>query len=195
MRQLSQNIKNQLAAGTLDIFYLVRIYETDGTVLFSSTTNPFDIQLSDGRSFEANGAILSIDPPQLTTTVDREQYKISIADASLVQSNLAQSGLVGKQIEVLAGFNNGDTGVPFENAADTITLYRGRVDSVAYKITTEILGERILVITGTSPMLALDMKKGIYLSRDFIRQRNINDSCCDDIYEGGSSVVLKWGKS
>ena len=39
----------------------------------------------------------------------------------------------------------------------------------------------------------LDMKKGLYLSKDKVRGRNPDDSSCDRVYDG-SGATLKWGK-
>jgi hypothetical protein len=193
MRQLSANVQAALEQGS-DTIYLVRVTARDGTVIFTSTTYHSDLTLTNGYAYEANGLLVSADPPQLSTTVDREQYRVTVADPEFLEGVHAENGLTGKILDVRLGFINPVTGLPFLEPVDTFMVYRGRVDGSAYKINTEEFGESLLQITGISPILSLEMKKGIYLSRDAVRQRNANDSSCDQLYEGSSSVVLKWGR-
>ena len=195
MRQLSANVAPLLIAGTAEMILLVRIYDKNNTVIFTSTTFYEDVTLSNGYVYAANGLIVGADPQQLSTTVDREQYKISIADPSFLQGPLLEAGLTGARLEVRLGFINPATGLPFTAETDTFILYRGRIDNAGYKISTEEYGESILQISGASPLLSLDTKRGLLLSKDAARQRNSNDSCCDQIYEGSSAITLKWGKA
>lgn len=195
MRQLSANVVAALTGADLETFYTIRIADKNDTVVFTSTTHHSNVTLSNGHLFEANGLIVSVDPPQLSTTVDREQYKVGIADPAFLQGSMAENGLIGKKLEVRIGFIDPTTGLPYTNVNDTFLVYKGRIDGTAYKVSTQEYGESVLMITGTSPILSLDMKKGIFLSRDAVRQRNVNDSSCDQLYEGSGSVVLKWGRA
>jgi hypothetical protein len=80
------------------------------------------------------------------------------------------------------------------NILDTVIAYKGRVESVSMSVKTGGLGERIIQITGSSPMRNLDMKNSVYISRDNMRKNDPSDTSCDQIYDGSSSVTLKWGK-
>ncbi len=195
MRQLSANVAPLVESGEAETIFLVRITDKDGLVVFSSTTYFDNVTLSNGYEYEANGMLVSADPPQLSTTVDREQYRIAIADPEFMQGDNAENGLTGKRMEVRLGFINPEDGLPFTSITDTFVVYRGRVDGAAYKVSTQEFGEVLLQITGISPILSLDSKSGITLTKDAVRQRNPNDSCCDQLYEGSSTLVLKWGKA
>jgi hypothetical protein len=43
--------------------------------------------------------------------------------------------------------------------------------------------------------MSLEMKSGILLTKDSVRKRNPKDSCCDTLYDGSATLVLKWGKT
>jgi hypothetical protein len=195
LRQLSANIAPLLTSDSgVEMFYLVRITAKTGAVILTSTTHYDDITLSNGHIFEANGLIVSADPPQLSTTVDREQYRVTLSDPEFLQGTMAEIGLVGKVLEVRLGFIDPATGLPFTNVLDTFIMYRGRLEGSSYKVDTNEFGEALLQMTGVSPILSLDMRRGLTLSKDAARQRNAQDTCCDQILEGASSVVLKWGR-
>jgi hypothetical protein len=195
MRLLSANIQAAILEKGEIAFYMFRLYDRNGDTILTSTTFFQDVILSNSVMFEANDILLGVDAPKLSTTVDRERFKVLIADNDLSKGSLIESNLVGKKMEVYLGFVNPTTGLPFTNVNDTLLVYRGTVDSNAYKINTAALGEVQWVITGASPILSLDQRAAITLSRDSIRQRNPLDSCCDDLFEGSAGYTIKWGKS
>jgi hypothetical protein len=200
MKTFSSTIKSVLSFDNIEGFYLLRVTDIDGSVIFSSTTHYADITLSNNNTYFSDGLILSVDPPQLTSTVDREQYKIVLVDPTFSQASKLDTTLLGKVLETRIGFINnisiGGTpiGQPFTNIDDTFVLYRGRVDSVAYEIDANELGEVKMVITGASPLVNLDQKNGVYISREVIRANNGSDTCCDEVYQGSGVITLKWGK-
>jgi hypothetical protein len=151
------------------------------------------IALADYNYF-SDATLVTIDPPQMSTNVDREQYKITLADPMLEKMTSVRNNLVGKVLEGRLGFVNHYTGTPYLEIADCPIVYKGRIDGASYLIKTNEFGESILQITGSSPMRNLDMKKSLFISRDFVRQRDATDSSCDQIYEGSGAITLKWGK-
>jgi hypothetical protein len=166
-----------------------------------STSLFMDIDLLDsaglpvlGHSYVADDTIASVDAPQATTNVDREQFRILLSDPRLESMETVFNNLVGYPIEVRLGFLNIDTCMPFLDLSDTIIVYKGRVDSTAYSIKTQEMGEAVLQVTGSSPMRSLDAKNSLFLSRDYVRQLSPNDSSCDQIFEGSEALVLKWGR-
>lgn len=337
-----------LSKDDIEAFYLLRITNSDGSAIYSSTTHFMDITLSNGNTYTADGLIMSVDNPQTSSSIDREQYKVALADPAFAQGISAQTGLVGKFLETRIGFINRsatpgvqnfvasntydfngtiptgwtypgtaiasytntattitntvvdqnlikgsltlsplnnylvqisviwlagawegilyyantthnysgvvgqyivipqpvlntwttitldmrtlvsdwmtggtitglrfdfinnvsasvaidsisigkaeDYGQPYLDAMDTFSAYKGRIESCAYDIDTRELGQVKLTITGSSPIVNLDQKRSIYLSRDYIRKQNGTDSCCDQIYEGSGMITLKWGK-
>ena len=226
MITFSNNVKNALASDMIEAFYMLRILNSDGTSIFTSTSLYTDITLTDDLGANLNSStnyhvyisddsIISVDLPSLSTNVDREQYKIVVSANNLLNAaptidintkNISltnkefgqlantQNMLIGRGIEGRIGFINTTTGMPFTKLSDTILIYKGTIESIGYLIKTQEMGESLLQITGSSPMRNLDLKSGLYLSKDYIRQVNLNDSCCDQIYEGSGAVTLKWGR-
>lgn len=195
MRQLSANVAPLFESGEVETVIMVNIKDKDGGLVLTSTTYYDDITLDSGDYFEANGMLVSADPPQLSTTVDREQYKVTISDPDFLEGGEAENGMTGKKMTVLVGFINPATGTPFTADEDVFCVYKGKVDGAAYRVSVQSLGEALLQITGVSPILSLEARKGIYLSKDAIRRRNPKDSSCDQLYEGSNALVLKWGKA
>ena len=106
MISFSSNILACLALDNVEAFYLLRITNSDGTAIFSSTTHFMDVTLSNGNVYTADSLILTVDNPQSSSGVDREQYKIVLADPTFGQGVSAQTGLVGKYLETRIGFIN-----------------------------------------------------------------------------------------
>lgn len=194
MIQFSANIQTVLSQMPIETFYMLRVSNINGTAIYSSTDYFMNVTLSNGYVYTADSLLLSVDPPQLSSTVDREQYKIVLSDPSFSQASIIENNIVGKYLETRIGFINQTTGLPYLTASDTLIVYKGRIDSAGYVIDSGEIGESKLQITGSSPISNLDQKNGIYLSKETIRNANGNDSSCDQIYEGSGALMLKWGK-
>lgn len=197
MISFTDNIKSVLNNDSIEYFSMVRIESSPGVNLYATTTYYNDIQLlpvSATYHYVADGTLLAADPPQNTSTVDREQYKVAFADPFNTKRGDIESSLVGKIIECRLGFVDPVTSQPFLNIEDTIVVYRGRVDGASISIKAGSLGESIVQITGSSPMRNLDMKKPYYISKERVHQRNPNDTSCDQIYEGSGALIVKWGR-
>lgn len=193
MITFSSNILNLIIANEIDFFALVKIVDEDNVNWKTVTSHHAIVILSDSTVYTADGTLLGLSPPQTSTNVNREQFKIQFADPAFLQTGAADFGLIGHRVTVRLGFLD-INGVPYTNILDTALIYSGKVDSTSYLIKTEERGDSILQIVCSSPMSDLDLKKYIFLSRDFIRGRNQNDSSCDMIYGGSGTLQLKWGK-
>lgn len=190
MIQFSEKVKQILSQPTIEAFYLVDV----DSGLYRTTSFFRDITLSNGVTFSNDGRLLSVDPPQLSSTVDREIYKISIADPDFNSGDSADRGLIGKLVEVRIGFVNQATNLPETNIVDTVLVYRGKIDGTSYIVNTNTIGEAVLNVTCSSPMADLDLRKPIYTTKDAARSREPSDTSCDQIYEGSGQLTLKWGK-
>jgi hypothetical protein len=193
MINFSPTVVEVLAQPTIESFYLVRVLD-GATVMYSTTSYFRDITLSNGTIYYSDGRLLSVDTPQLSSSVDRELYKIAIADPDFNSSEAADAGLVGKQVEVRLCFVSHITKNPLTNIADCPLVYKGTVEGTNYTIETATVGESVLSISCSSPMSDLDLRRPIYLSKDTVSSRNPLDTCCDQIYEGSGQLTLKWGK-
>jgi len=201
MIAFSTNVSALLAQSSIQAFYMLKITNSAG-IIYRSTTHYANVTLSDGVTYLANSTIISADPPQLSTSVDREIYKITIATNDYLTAEWAPGsptntfiadGGVGYTLESRLGFI-GAAGVPLTTITDTLLIYKGLVESVSASIKTGDFGDSFIQISGSSPMNSLDMKKFIYLSKETIRKRDATDTCCDQIYQGSSALTLKWGK-
>jgi hypothetical protein len=202
MMSFSATVQGYLSNGRIEAFYLLRLLNSNGSWIYSSTSCFCDITLTEAGvslganfTYSSNSSLKSVDLPQQSTSVDREQYKISIiTNPTNPQMNLATTNLIGKTLETRIGFINTATGNPDMAIENTIIVYRGRVESAGYIIESSDIGESTLQLSGSSPIVNLDQKNGLYLSRDSIKHLNVNDTCCDQIYESSSAITLKWGK-
>jgi hypothetical protein len=125
MRQLSANIKALIDAENVTAFYMVLVQAFDsGFVYFNTTSHYADLTLSNGVEYLSDGKLKSCDPPQLSATVDREQYKLILADPGFDDGATIGMGLVGAVLEVRLGFINPSTGTPYTNISDTFVVYK-----------------------------------------------------------------------
>ena len=170
----------------VQIFYCVSIGNEHHTTLYSEVT-------IGGITYLPTGRISALDPPQMTSTVDREVYKISLINHDMSMGLKFDNGMVGTPVTVIVGFVDPVTNLPETNAGNTFIVYSGEIDSTSCRIDSSN-GESTSSISCTSPMNSLDLTRGFYSSRESIRAINGNDSCFDQIYEGAGQVFLYWGK-
>ena len=186
MITFSAQLKDFLSRPTVSGFYLIQIKDTYMTTYFNDVT-------VDGHVYLKNSPILSVEPPQQSSSVDSQKYVIGFADPSYSLGFMSESNIVGAPACVRICIINPDTKVPLLN--DLITIYKGAVSDTAYKVETGELGSTVYQVTCSSPMGNLDMTKNFLGNKSFIRERiDSSDSAFDQIYEGGSRVRVRWGK-
>jgi hypothetical protein len=194
MYEFSTDVKNIVNSEYFSFFMLLEILNANNSPYRRLTTHASELTMSDGATYLPN-RIISVDPPKASSAVDREQYSFVISDSQFLEAEQIEGGnFIGRKVNARIGFLNA-SGVPLTNLTDTFLIYSGRIDSYTYKIKTEEIGEVLLQFTCSSPMADLDLKKGIFLSKDFVKGRDPLDTSCDMIYGGSLSLSLKWGKS
>jgi hypothetical protein len=194
MRYISTAVKTLLELNAIIPFYLVSV----GTTL-KHTSLTQDLSVN-GVTYLGDNKLVAIQPPRLSSVVDREAYSIIYADPDFELRPLFEAGFSGSLITVSIGFFNisGGTlggvapGEPMTNPDDIIISYQGTVDSQTYSVNFD--GAVTAGIEGSSPMGALEMTKGFYTSKNNMRERNPNDTSFDEIYEGSKGIALRWGK-
>jgi hypothetical protein len=187
MINLSTAISGLLLGDVVEIFYLL---DVDG---FRSTSHFSNVTL-DGVLFESNGAIVNVEPPQISSTVDRQAFKITLTDVGVPFGSVAENGLLGLPVSLKMGFINPLTDLPFVDAADYLEVYTGEIDGVSYSINTASQGEKLFIISCTSPMSDLDLRRPVYSSNDYMNKNHPGDTCYEQIYEGSGPISLRWGK-
>jgi hypothetical protein len=198
MITFSPTLQNVFQNDGVTFFNTVKISKRVGNayVLYRATTTlDHDVTLSDGVTYIADRVLQAIDPFKISSTVNREAFKFVIADPTIAFGSEVEQGLVGAKAEVRVCFLHPTTGAVLTNIADTLLIYGGYIDEIAYSVNTEEQGEVLLHFNCSSPLADLDQKSGIYLSKDVVRGRNFRDGCCDSIYLGSAHLQLKWGKA
>lgn len=202
MRKISTVIANVIDQPNVMPFFLVSI----GDMNLYLTTLQYDVVMSDGQTYLSDGGLVSVDPPRLSSVVDRESYKITIADPDFEFRTFLDNGAVGSELSVRVGFLNaltetliGSDGVevthyhPFKDLRDTIYAYKGAIDSHSYNIDFSN-NEVMLTLEGSSPLANLDQVRAFYTSKDQMNQVNKNDTSMNEVYKGSGELTLKWGK-
>jgi hypothetical protein len=172
-------------------FFLLAEIQTNPVLRITST--PFDITYPSGSTtvYSATNSIIGFGPPRVSSSVDREVYELIFLDHDNFFQAQLRAGITGKLLTVYAGFFN-SSDVPLTGSNDVIVAYQGFID------TGKILNDgssKQGVIQAASPMASLDATGGYIVSKDGMDQVNSTDTSFDDIYVGGKSVTLKWGKS
>lgn len=188
MITFSSNVQNALSQPAQSTFELVKIGANYHTTYFR------DLSMTGGNTYIADGLILSVDMPQLSSTVDRQLYQLIVAKEMFSLAAISVSGMLGTPVEVRIGFIDFSTKVPFTNIADTILIYGGKIDTIGLNLATAQYGESAYTIKCASPMSDLDLTKAYYTSQDYLNKRYPNDRAYEQVYEGSSQINLRWGK-
>jgi hypothetical protein len=191
MISLSPTLVQVLQQPTIEAFYLVEI---GLATVYRSTSFYSDIVLTNGEVYVADGKLLAADPPQLSASVDREQYKIALVDSNMEFRQYFET-LTARPIKVRVGFVDQTTEQPLLDKSNTVLIYGGYIDSYSYTIENQESGSVVLNLLCTSPMGDLDMKKTLYTNRDAFINIDAADTSFNQIYEDAGQIALKWGKA
>jgi hypothetical protein len=100
MRNISASIQLLLAQDYIDTFYLVALGATR-----RHTTINRNITFN-GDLFLGNSELASVEPPRLSSVVDREPYKVSYVDPLFTFRSEFETGMVGQVVIIYLGFIN-----------------------------------------------------------------------------------------
>jgi hypothetical protein len=197
MIQLSATVQALLVSPSLNFFYLVKL----GANKFY-TSAPYNVTMDDGITYVADSGLIGVEPPRISSVVDRASYKISFADSGMLLKSYFETGAVGDPVVVRIGFFNtlGHTvgGVApdlfFPQLANTMIVYSGVVDGQNYNIDFG-QGEVTAVIECASPMADLDMVRSFKTNSDSMITRDPNDICFNRVFQGSGSISYNWGKT
>lgn len=198
MRVYSDNVKSLLSRQDIGIYFCVEIQHSSGYL--RHTTLPQDVTVG-GISYTADNNLMSVEPPKLSSVVDREAYKITYTDPNFTLRSIFEAGLTGAPIQVLLGFINTTAstlggalpGAPLTNVEDTVIAYAGAVDTQGYSM--QDCEEITVVIEGASPMSSLNLLNVFYTSQDALKQYSSTDTAFDQVYAGSKDVDFLWGKA
>jgi len=169
----------------VDFFFLIKL-EFSATYYLTSFASDL---VYDSNTYLASGGLFEYDPPRISSTVDREAYRISVLDFSDAFLAEFKGNVVGKPITVSLGLLNA-SGQPLLSTADVIPVYTGFVDAPAI---TNDFDRKIAIIEGTSPMADLDGSRTFYTSKAGMDNYSTTDTSFDAIFSS-ADIQLKWGK-
>lgn len=185
MRQFSSSVQQVLDSNNIKFFFLIKL-EFSQTYYMTSYHSNIEFN---NNVYLADGGLFEYDSPKQSSVVDRESYKIVLADISNTMVQEFKDNVVGKNITVYAGFLD-ENNMPLLNPSDIVMVYKGYVDSPAINNNWET---KTAVLEGTSPMSDLDAVNPFYTSKDGMDQRDTTDTSFDDMFQDGE-IKLKWGK-
>lgn len=189
MISFSATVQDAFKEPVIETFYLLKITG------IGNKTDYFRPLVVDGVTYLADGTVLRVELPQMSSVVDRQLFKITLSDVTLELGVAAEAVLFGKKVEVRLGFVSQTTGQPDLNLANTLLIYKGYIDSVSYSISTANVGEAIFQVSCASPMGDLDLIRQYYTSQDYLDKNHPGDTSFEQIFEGSGPISKKWGKS
>jgi len=197
-RKFSNNVRTLLSSDNPKTFYLVKIDTVLGTI--RDTTVPYNITVAGLGTFESNNNLLTVDPPQLSDSVDREAYKITYADSAFEKISMFETVITGADVTIYVGFyNTTDTvfggvqpGFPLLSTDDMIVAYAGIVDTQGYSIDASE-GKVIAMIECSSPMAALSMNRNLRTTPESLKNLSLTDTAFNQVFVKGSRIP--WGKA
>jgi hypothetical protein len=185
MRTFSSAIQTILNSDNINFIYLI---ELQFTTTYRLTSFNADI-VYDGNTYQANSGLYEFDTPKMSSVVDREAYRIVIADLADEMAAEFEVNVVGKPVEVKVALLDTD-GYPLLGTDDVLSVYKGTVDNP--KISNDY-EEKLAILECTSPMSDLDTVNSFYTSKDGMDQVSNSDTSFDEIFDN-KEVSLKWGK-
>lgn len=182
MKNTPSSITTALVSGLAEPFLILDMEFTSGTVRL--TNLPYDIQVG-GNTYIADGGLTELDPPQLTSVLDREVYRIKLVDFNDEYKSHFDAGALGTPVTVRLGIQG--------NTTDLDTVYKGRIDGVSIE-TNPAEGKKDAIIECASPFAALDRTNNRMTDKNYQRNRDASDSSMDSVYSAAKEVEIKWGK-
>jgi len=192
MIQLNDKIIEYMRGANTSTFLCIGILALDESIENIHMTTFYRDLVIDGHTYYSSGAIVGADKPQMSSTVDRSLYKVTLADPNSEFSQLFDKGMTGASATVSIGLVDETTGLP--DLTNFFIVYKGVVESYESAIDTNTEGENLFTITFSNLMASLDDSGPYYTSKSFMSELDIEDTAYDLIYEGSESITLKWGK-
>ena len=150
------------------------------------TSLPHDVVVS-GQTYASDGGLTDYSPPQITSVVDREVYRITLLDHANFFKSLwdATGHQTGTRVRVRFGIPG--------NLSDFDTIYQGRIDGVQYDIN---FGEQLkrCTIECSSPFADLELVNLRMTTKDHQNPISNGDTCFDEVATDNTDISLRWGK-
>jgi len=185
MRNFSSAVQTVLNSDNIKFAFLIKL-EFINTYYFTSYNSNI---VFDGDTYRADGGLFEFDTPKFSSTLDREAYKVVIADSLDEMATEFKANVVGKPVSVKVALLDSNRELLL-GVNDVLSVYNGFVD--APQITNDF-EQKLAVIDCTSPMSDLDTINAFYTSRDGMDQQSLTDTSFDEIFRN-KEITSKWGK-
>ena len=185
MRTISAATQAVLDSDNVKVVFLMEL-QFSSTYRFTSYHSDL---VYDGNTYIADGGMFEFDSPKFSSVVDRESYRIVIADQAALMLAEFRANVIGKPINVKVALLDLN-GNPMLDTDDVLSVYNGFVDSPSISNDFE---QKLAIIEGTSPMSDLDMVRSFITSKAGMDQHSSIDTSFDEIYDNKQTTV-KWGK-
>jgi hypothetical protein len=182
MKNTPTSITTALVSDLAQPYLILDMEFTSGTVRL--TNLPYDIVVG-GNTYIADGGLTELEPPQLTSILDREVYRIKLVDFNNIYKAHFDNSALGTPATVRLGITG--------NTTEFDVVYKGRIDGVSIQ-TNPKEGTKDAIIECSSPFAALDRTNSRMTDKNHQRNINPNDSSMDYVYSAAKEVELKWGK-
>jgi hypothetical protein len=139
-------------------------------------------------AYDCNHTLVSVDPPRMSKSLDREAFKLTFADPKFAIRTYIGSGIPGSNLRVRAGFIENNI-----ELTEYVTIYTGTIDTQAYSIDPN--GDTLMAIEGSSPMGPLGLTRTILTSREWFSSKYPGDTCCDQSFIGSRNSTIDWGRN
>jgi len=182
MKNTPTSIITALVSGVSQPYLLLDMEFTSGTLRLTNLA--FDVQVG-GNTYISDGGLTKMDPPRLTSVLDREVYRIQLIDFDNEIKSYFDSQALGTSVTVRLGIEG--------NYTELDTVFKGRIDGVSVETNPEE-GTKEATIECTSPFAALDRTNNRMTDKQHQTAILTSDRCFDLIYASSKTIESKWGK-
>ena len=102
MRTFSSAVQSLIDSGNIEYFFLITL-EFSNTYRFTSYRGNLEFPPNSGNIYIADGGLFEIDEPRFSSVVDREAYRIVLAEELDEMFAEFEANVVGKPIDVKVG--------------------------------------------------------------------------------------------
>ncbi len=187
MLSLTTEVRNLLAADAVDSIVLVDLNwpALAGGAQFL-TDNPYPVVFN-SNTYTAGQGLLNLSPPQVVSTVDRDQFNITLSDNQNVYNSRVEAAPTGWSMSTQILLKRSDGTF----AASGLPVYRGICSGASF---TRSGSDRVLQLEFTSPLTKLSTVNERVTTDAQQRSVNVNDSSMVHVIDSVNEATAKWGR-
>ncbi len=194
MRKISPDLLDVLSNYVAEPMLLIKIGGVGYNMNMRFTSCSYDIEFNE-EIYLANNSIVSVDIPKVSEVMDKESYKITLADHDKSYLPYLEQGITNIPLEVRAVFVD-TRGGPNDGQLmlnDTAMIYKGLLNTGSYDLDYSS-GTSTLVLTASSALASLDNISVFRVNPSYLKSVNPADTTFDFVFDDKVTIDLKWGK-